>query len=393
MTVVEAVSVAQAASGRAGGFLALDWCDGQDTEGLTRRSYHLHERLAGELGGQTGYRKMNTLSLSVDSKRRAAAERTREGPSWVSGERYYLGCAKFSGFVKITKAFLILYFTGAFLSRSYFSNFLLFLGRVGSSRVLGSPATTAQVHPRLLTTALMDAAKRSGASLVLDEVTGVRLSSGAVTGLELKSGQSLEADVVVLCMGPWTGRGLGLCGLESSLISGHRAHSITIKLSDPACIDNTALFLSNMKEPELYPRPDGTVYMCGGCSADHVPLPADPGQVSVDLQACKQIKTLAGQISDQLEQAESYESSACYLPYSQDGSPIIGKSSKVITGSVSAMCDVCDMCQVRGLYIGAGHSCWGILQGPATGEALAQLVMTGHTDIDIQQLSPHRLGI
>ena len=38
VTVVEAVEVAHAASGRAGGFLALDWCDGQNTAQLSRQA-------------------------------------------------------------------------------------------------------------------------------------------------------------------------------------------------------------------------------------------------------------------------------------------------------------------------------------------------------------------
>ena len=38
VTLVEAVEVAHAASGRAGGFLALDWCDGQKTKQLTRQA-------------------------------------------------------------------------------------------------------------------------------------------------------------------------------------------------------------------------------------------------------------------------------------------------------------------------------------------------------------------
>ena len=199
------------------------------------------------------------------------------------------------------------------------------------SRVLGDPASTAQVQPRLLTKALMSAAVKTGARLVRGKVTAARLSSGAVTGLQLSSGHVLEADIVVLCMGPWTGRGLEMFGFSSSLVSGQRAHSITISLPHPASsgIDNTALFLSSLKEPEVYPRPDGTVYICGGCEADQVPLPDEPAEVSVDLEACSQIKAVAGLISDQLGEAESYESSACYLPYSQDGSPIIGKISKV----------------------------------------------------------------
>ena len=289
VTVLEAVEVAHAASGRAGGFLALDWCDGQTTSKLTRRSYLLHSRLAAELDTDTGYRRLKTLSINLDSRRPGPGER-RQGPDWVSGT-------------------------------------------VVESQVLGGPASTAQVQPRLLTTALMAAALRSGARFVKGRMTAALLSSGAVTGVQLSSGDTVEADIVVLCMGPWTGRGLEMFGVQASLVSGHRAHSITITPPHQAssAIDNTALFLSSLKEPEVYPRPDGTVYICGGCSADHVPLPEDPAEVSVDLEACRQIKTLAGQISDHLAKAESYESSACYLPYSQDGSPIIGKISKVTT--------------------------------------------------------------
>jgi glycine/D-amino acid oxidase-like deaminating enzyme len=46
VTVIERVGVASAASGKAGGFLALDWCDGTSLEPLTRRSFALHARLA-----------------------------------------------------------------------------------------------------------------------------------------------------------------------------------------------------------------------------------------------------------------------------------------------------------------------------------------------------------
>ena len=69
--------------------------------------------------------------------------------------------------------------------------------------------------------------------------------------------------------------------------------------------------------------------MCGGCRTEQLPLPEDPAEVKVDLEACREIKTLAGQISDRLGEAESYDSSACYLPHSQDGTPIIGKISNV----------------------------------------------------------------
>jgi len=43
--VVERAEVAAAASGKAGGFLALHWCSGSPLEALVRRSLHLHATL------------------------------------------------------------------------------------------------------------------------------------------------------------------------------------------------------------------------------------------------------------------------------------------------------------------------------------------------------------
>ena len=149
----------------------------------------------------------------------------------------------------------------------------------------------------------------------------------------LDTGATLQADTVVLCMGPWTGRGLRWGGVDRELISGTRAHSITLQLQDPAtsAIDNTALFLSSLKEPEVYPRPDGTVYMCGGCSSDHAPLPPHPREVAVDAAACAQIKETAGAVSAELGAVTRYTPSACYLPHSEDGAPLIGHLDQVTT--------------------------------------------------------------
>jgi glycine/D-amino acid oxidase-like deaminating enzyme len=42
VTVIERSRIACAASGKSGGFLALDWCDGTPLEPLARRSFALH---------------------------------------------------------------------------------------------------------------------------------------------------------------------------------------------------------------------------------------------------------------------------------------------------------------------------------------------------------------
>src|SRR5262249_37357154 len=61
-TVIERAAVACAASGKSGGFLALDWCDGSPLDELARRSFALHAQLADEITGDWGYRRMTTYA-------------------------------------------------------------------------------------------------------------------------------------------------------------------------------------------------------------------------------------------------------------------------------------------------------------------------------------------
>ena len=65
VTVVERSGVACAASGKSGGFLALDWCDDSPLRALARASFALHAVLPGELAADYGYRRMDTFMVSA----------------------------------------------------------------------------------------------------------------------------------------------------------------------------------------------------------------------------------------------------------------------------------------------------------------------------------------
>ena len=77
--VVERTEVAGAASGKAGGFLALDWCAGTPLDALARRSFALHAGLPGEVAGDWGHRPMTAYSGFVLPERGAR----RHAPSWI----------------------------------------------------------------------------------------------------------------------------------------------------------------------------------------------------------------------------------------------------------------------------------------------------------------------
>src|SRR5690349_20072237 len=91
VVVVERTGVACAASGKAGGFLALDWCDGSPLGPLARRSFALHAELDARLPGAWGYRRLDTLAVAASPRRRLVPlHRGFDGLGWTE-DRQALG--------------------------------------------------------------------------------------------------------------------------------------------------------------------------------------------------------------------------------------------------------------------------------------------------------------
>jgi glycine/D-amino acid oxidase-like deaminating enzyme len=188
---------------------------------------------------------------------------------------------------------------------------------------LGSPETTAQVHPARFTAALIEAARSRGAALRIGVVEDVLRREGAARGVRV-DGEPLEADAVVLAMGPWTGRLAGPLPLPA--IHGLKGYSVTLA---PADVPAHALFVDYRAadgrhlEPEIFPRPGGEVYVCG--MADPAPLPDSPEGVLVSDAACAVLARAAGRVSSALAAAPIERRQACYRPVTDDGLPLIGR--------------------------------------------------------------------
>src|ERR1700756_2413716 len=80
--LVERSAVACAASGKSGGFLAMDWCDGTPLMQLARRSFALHAELAEARIGEWGYRRMTTYAGVLDRSSTSVPHRLR--PAWLA---------------------------------------------------------------------------------------------------------------------------------------------------------------------------------------------------------------------------------------------------------------------------------------------------------------------
>ncbi|GKU98899.1 hypothetical protein SLEP1_g11832 [Rubroshorea leprosula] len=343
VTLVEKSSVACAASGKAGGFLALDWCDGEPVASLARASFNLHRSLSEELNGPEsyGYRPLHALSLTVDESQSpsSGSKPSRESaiPSWVDGPARGL-------------------------------------------RTIGTTRTTAQVHPQLFTKTLLNTAiEKFGVEVVIGKAEQVRVEEGRVVSVVLEGGRAIDSEAVVLALGPWSGKFEMLASIFR--VSGLKAHSIVLEPKEPDAITPHALFLSyypsqggKSMDPEVYPRPTGEVYLCGMSAEAEVP--DDPGQISGNPESIQMLKRVAKIVSSHLAEGEAQVKAeqACFLPCTDDGVPVIGE----IPG-------------VKGCYVATGHSCWGILNGPATGAAMAELVVDGQASIvDLSRFSPAR---
>ncbi|CAE6472794.1 unnamed protein product [Rhizoctonia solani] len=363
--IVESVSIAAAelssASGKAGGFLALDWhsnktkplaalsfklhqelADCNKTKPLAALSFKLHQELADAHDGtkRWGYRRTNTLQLDIDENRRT---KSVPGVEWLKS--------------------------------------------ISKQTKLGSEETTGQAHPFHLTETLAEVAQSRGVKIHLgatankinfapdSDSTPVELVATKSDGSEL----IIPATDIVFAAGPWTG------SLARKLLGKHAGTAGTIEPSEPSSsivlrpdeshkITNHMLFteltFNDIScEPEVYPRLDGTVYLCGaGRENESVPLPERADQVKPTPAAIQRLKEAAEFVSPVFENAQVVAEQCCFRPNSQTGLPVI-----------------VELCSI---WMASGHGVWGIQNGPGTGKCLAELILGLPTSADISQLSP-----
>jgi glycine/D-amino acid oxidase-like deaminating enzyme len=184
-------------------------------------------------------------------------------------------------------------------------------------------------------------------------------------------GKNLAADAVVIAMGPWSI--LATQWLPLPPVYGLKGLSLVFETGDK--LPPEALFLEapdGAAHPEVFPRTDGTTYICG--YRTEAPIPIDPAVVAPEPEESKRFEAICRALSPALSDAPVRARQACYRPVTSDGLPLIG----AIPGVTSA-------------YVATGHSVWGMLNAPATGEAMAELILDGKAAIDLSPFDPGRM--
>ena len=337
--------VAPAASSKAGGFLAGGWGD-QRTRELHTKSFQLHEQLAEKLDVKS-FRKIRTLSVQAGAS--GLADPLVE---WLDGD-------------------------------------------IAQNSVLDE--NTAQVTPAELSSKLHEYATKSGLkTLYSTECTGISFEDEAqsvVNGVHVKgksddsTSSTLECDVVVVAMGPWTTRASGWFPNADFPMTGIKSTSIVFEASEAVKSNPAALFCAEdprfQTHLEVYPRVDGSVYLCGIGGSDYVDeerlapggdcesadlIEADPSRVQAAWDSFKSMSPSVGSSPPILTQA-------CMRPCAPDALPLLGK-----------------LPNVENAIVASAHNCWGILWAPITGQIVSELILDGKSSCNLEHFSPGRFA-
>lgn len=317
--IVDRTRPGAAASGKAAGFLALDWNAGTPLDELARESFRLHKQIADELGAdRLGYRPMDALMTAAADEGDLEKYRGLPNPDWLDGN-------------------------------------------VVAHQVIGDQQTTAQVHPRIFTESLVDEVVKRGGELEIGVVDGLALDGegGAVSGVSI-DGEVTPADVVVLALGPWTSQAQRWLALPQ--VFGSKGASIVLEAEVPGQVVFCEFIdhAGHRRSIEIYPREDGTVYLNGYGEND--PLPDDPDEIEPGDVAWQELQRIAGVHSSALREASLVRKAACYRPLTIDGVPLIGSVP-----------------DVPGAYLATAHASWGILNAPATGQMVSEMIVDGES--------------
>lgn len=247
--------------------------------------------------------------------------------------------------------------------------------QAGFQNPMGDQTGMAQVSPLKLMEALSNAATSNGMQLIIGKAVGVDRSDDVVTAVRIQQAGEEEVTLpcssVILSMGPWA-RDAASWFPESTMPRDTVSSRYTSVIWDDVEIGKAAtmVFVSDEHHVEIYPR--GDECYANGCPTT-TELPDNPLDIVPPEQTIEDVKAeTIGSVS-RLKDASVLRTTACFLAGSEDSKPVIGLVPKV-----------------KNAVIACGGGCWGITNGPAMGQAAANLVLDEKPAFDLKPFDPVR---
>ena len=213
-------------------------------------------------------------------------------------------------------------------------------------------------------------ARERGADLVTGEVTGLRLDDGRVVSVTLANGATIACGAVVNAAGPWARRVAAMAGVDLPVEARRRSVFVFDARDAPAgcplVIDTSGAWF----------RPDGGSFITGIAPPAAEDLPDLPLEVDRGEFEARLWPALATRVPafDAVRLANAW--AGYYEMNTFDHNAIIGPHP-----------------DIANLFFANGFSGHGIQQSPATGRAIAELIVYGrYTTLDLSIFGYERIA-
>lgn len=232
---------------------------------------------------------------------------------------------------------------------------------------------SAHCAPNDLIAGLVRALPRHGVATRFDaEVRAFRATrGGSVTGVTLATGESIEADAVVLAAGVWSDALGRLAGVRMPM-QGARGYHLQFDYPETGAppLPSTGMVLHETFVAVTPMRRDGRQQLRLAGTLEIGPLGEPWMRERLEMLVRGSTAYLVG--LDGLRPAGEW---AGYRPCTSDGMPAIGAVRSK-----------------PGLFVATGHAMMGMTLGPVTGKAMAELVAGEKPCFDVGMLDPSRFA-
>ncbi len=220
------------------------------------------------------------------------------------------------------------------------------------------------VRPEALSGALVARLKAAGVAIhARTPVTGIEHRNGQVAAVETTT-RRVAADAVLICAGAWTPAVARLAGIRVPIEAGK---GYSLDYTPPPCPIHHALYLH---EARVAVTPfDGMVRLAGTMELSGLNDRIPPARLAAIARAGRRY------IQDWPRDPTAATAWTGMRPLTPDGLPVIG----LLPG-------------FRNLAVASGHAMLGVTLAPATGEAVADLLVTGRTPDVLTPFDPARFG-